>query len=188
MSGCSCSSSSLNVLSPAQLLDHRSAGAKAFANAFKEHKLSEADIELGVISAGGSLMFYNLLKLGNSNAILHFRYAIGDCTITVDYDTKARTYTIHVVIVKHATNPPEVIFEASWKVHLPGEGSLNAMNVVSNIEIKKSDEHYHPLTPTTDCIRRHAPQCLGVCAGGGGWICAGCLGAIAGCCLINPHC
>jgi hypothetical protein len=81
-----------------------------------------------------------------------------------------------------------VIAETEFDVRYGNPGSFNNVGFVENIAVHS----HHPSILDScflECIKRHAPQCVGPCMGGvTSWACIICAGTAVACCATNCHC
>ncbi len=89
-----------------------------------------------------------------------------------------------VILLNGAT-----IAETEFDIKYGSPGSINNTGLIDNIKVKSSNPSIVLDSCFLDCLKRHAPGCVGVCAGGvTSWACILCAGGTVACCAINCHC
>ena len=166
--------------------------AKIAGDAFKKHRdpVDAKDIKIGPIVTPDGTIYTGAIASRTGSEIGHVHIPVGkyNFDLTATHDSSAHTVTIE----DQLSEGDKVLIAHSWTIYIPPKDALNRQGyLVGEPKTVKIDDS---LSGSRDCfiecLKRHAPDCIGLCeaTGWGNAACLACIGGSAICCKISCHC
>jgi hypothetical protein len=162
------------------------AGA-AFAR--KRIPVDAQDIVIGAIVTPGGALYTGAIAMQKNASAGHVHIPVGKYSfdLTAHHDSGAHTITVE----DEFRDGDKVLVSSKWTLYIAPPDALNRQGyLVSEPEVHVDASLSASKDCFINCLKRHAPGCIGLCeaTGWGNAACLACIGGSAICCKINCHC
>ena len=176
------------AMSDIQSLQQRASHALSLVSAVSNLSGSEYRVGITLTPDGMPLYFSAFGKPGslqsNWDVVLHIPLGPLEVVLYIKNITSDKKLHMKATLLMGGSTIAETEFDVKYGDILP----FNNIGFVDNLIVKSN----HPSILDdclVDCIKRHAPSCVGPCLSDPtGWSCIICSGGSIACCLINCHC
>ena len=192
--GCGTSTAPLQPLALTEIEDLKTKGVATAAQMLGRAGLENISFRLGVITTpDGANLYANVFGDAgginkNWDVIIQVPFGQYSVVIEIRNNSSAKKLSFRTAVSKDGEPNPilEIHFDIEYSNIFPfnvnGHGMLDDFRIVGNKTTLTA-------SCLEECIRRHAPKCVGPCLKDPtGWSCIICAGGAIACCLINCHC